>query len=70
MDICNFCCLDFVYSHDLDILVRILEKGLKIYHLGLRTYFGHLKLVTNENLRDVFLDVSNVDDYDAVRLGI
>lgn len=34
------------------------------------TYFGHLKLVTNENVRDVFLDVSGVDDHDVVRLGI
>jgi hypothetical protein len=34
------------------------------------TYFGHLKLVTNEDVRDVFLDVSDVDDHDVVRIGI
>lgn len=33
-------------------------------------YFGDLKLVTHKYVRDVFLNVSDVDDRDVVRLGI
>lgn len=34
------------------------------------TYFRDLKLVTNDDARDVFLNLSDVDDYDIVSIEI
>jgi hypothetical protein len=64
--LCEFCLVTGLRYNGDDIRKEIDKIPSRIKG----TYFGELKLVTNEDVRDVFLSVSDIDAHDVVRLGI